>query len=339
VDFSAGPDVISGSHKNHEIAGVLLNQGARLSLKSLHEASTSRGRFSLEEDVYVLLDADPKVDFESLDDLMMKMRDFLTMCTLEVCVPIRLTGVVNRDAKPGDQDFGQLDIYYKLIDYPANSRTPHWSEMVVPYKDIKDRFENVVRRWYDGYEKMSPFFDSFFSTHYVPVMYTQQKFLSRINAIELYHRINYRNYVIDQTLHKERLKRILDSSPDTYKEWLANQLNWSNEPQLRFRLEEVVSELGRPIEHLLGYSKNGIGRIVTTRNYFTHRDPELEDKAAKDLELIYLTRVLDVMIRMLMLKEIGFDTDEIEERICDTWLYRGLIDWRKQLAEKSERTS
>jgi hypothetical protein len=301
-------------------------------LRLLHSASISRSEFSIDEDVYVWLNADPGLDFNSLNDTMMKIRDFLTMCTLEVCVPTQLYGTICHDGDPAPADLMPVEIYYKLIDYPVNRRTPHWSEMLVPFSDISDRFENVIKRWFDGYEKMSSFFDMFFSTHYVPVMYTHHRFLSYVNAIELYHRIKYSNYVLEPRLHKERLKSIMDSIPNEHNEWLASKLQWSNEPSLRARLEEVVSGTGRLVDGLLDYSENGIGRIVTTRNYLTHRDPELEPKAAKELELIYLTRVLDAIVRMLLLKEIGFDLDDIEKRITRTWLYRGLIESKKELA-------
>ncbi|MBA3736658.1 MAG: hypothetical protein H0W90_15955 [Actinobacteria bacterium] len=48
-----------------------------------------------------------------------------------------------------------------------------------------------------------------------------------------------------------------------------------------------------------------------TRNYFTHWNPKLERKAAKDDDLVRLTEALRLILEALLLLEVGFAPDEI----------------------------
>lgn len=59
--------------------------------------------------------------------------------------------------------------------------------------------------------------------------------------------------------------------------------------------------------------KSFIESVVTTRNYLTHYDVSLEHRAATDVALYRLTLQLRAIIETCLLRELGFECDEIDE--------------------------
>ncbi|MGR5909640.1 HEPN domain-containing protein [Bacillus pacificus] len=55
--------------------------------------------------------------------------------------------------------------------------------------------------------------------------------------------------------------------------------------------------------------------IASTRNYYTHYDQKLEEKALKGDDLINAYHVLQNILEFYLLKEFGFEEGFIHERI------------------------
>jgi len=65
---------------------------------------------------------------------------------------------------------------------------------------------------------------------------------------------------------------------------LNKKLGYSNEPNLRNRLKEILDDCGVLIVFVK--DKEGfVDKVVTTRNYNVHFDLNLKERAAKGLEL------------------------------------------------------
>ena len=61
-------------------------------------------------------------------------------------------------------------------------------DMLFTFKDISDRFEILLKNWFEKADTLGPVYDLYFGTLYNPRMYLQHQFLSLIQAIEVYHR-------------------------------------------------------------------------------------------------------------------------------------------------------
>jgi len=57
--------------------------------------------------------------------------------------------------------------------------------------------------------------------------------------------------------------------------------------------------------------ENLINKIVATRHYLTHYDKSLQKKVATGLELLRLTQILQLIVRIFLLKETGFEPEHI----------------------------
>lgn len=63
-----------------------------------------------------------------------------------------------------------------------------------------------------------------------------------------------------------------------------------------------------------------------TRNYFTHYNEQLKEKAANDEELILLTELISTLLKVHILKELGFPGSHLEKLNQDHQQFKTLND-------------
>jgi hypothetical protein len=65
-------------------------------------------------------------------------------------------------------------------------------------------------------------------------------------------------------------------------------------------------------------------KIVDTRNYMTHYDISLEDKASRGNDLWELVKKLEILVEVCLLSETGFTGGEIRDLFQKTQRYKVL---------------
>jgi hypothetical protein len=129
-------------------------------------------------------------------------------------------------------------------------------------------------------------------------MYLQLRFQLIIYASEAYHRRTTTNQETTIEEHNRKISAILKSCHVEYRGWLAEKLKYSYEPNLRHRLKELISkyELIFPL-FVEGKKGDFVNKVVNTRNYFAHYDPNLKDMAITDMNELY--EVIQKLIGLL----------------------------------------
>jgi hypothetical protein len=97
-----------------------------------------------------------------------------------------------------------------------------------------------------------------------------------------------RNYELPEEKHKKRLEEVFITVPEKHKEWLEEELAYSNEPTLRKRLKEILNKYSKITGSLIKNRKSFINKVVVTRNYLTHYDSNSKGQAAKGEELYHV---------------------------------------------------
>ena len=134
------------------------------------------------------------------------------------------------------------------------------------------------------------------------------------NAFSL-HRLTF----LEFTKHEYKVNIILNSVPDDYKETLEKQLKYSNEPSLAIKLKQIIKENTECVQDFLCNRREKdkfIKKVTTIRNYLTHPKNDLEGRKYTNKEnLIILSHFLKILLEIVFLKEIGFDSDETKKII------------------------
>ena len=108
------------------------------------------------------------------------------------------------------------------------------------------------------------------------------------------------------------VSELLDKCPEEKKDWLVGRLSFGNEINLRNRLTNVI----QPFRDEIGNGKvcrKIINKIIDTRNYLTHYNEDLIEKAADGDELFYLCWKLEAIFQMQLMKIIGFSDEQIAQ--------------------------
>jgi hypothetical protein len=187
--------------------------------------------------------------------------------------------------------------------------------MLFTYQDVADRFEPYLNTWFERSEVLNPVFNLYFATLFNPRMYLDQRFLNLAQAAESYHRRTSDRTILERETFSDlrrELCAVVDAKgyADESAATLKSKFNYINEIPLKERLRELLNS-EEPLVRQLIPDPEGFVRLASdTRNYLTHYDDNLKDKAAEGFELYRLTEQLRFLLELLFLREIGFSAAE-----------------------------
>ncbi len=257
----------------------------------------------------------PKPFFEILDDLML-FQNFLTLGTFEPTYPLAIT-LTNKErteligAKTYDKVVEVL--FVPGFKFSSVKRRSTW-EFLFNFQDIENNFENLLKNWYSQNANIEPVTNLLFESFYQRGRFTENSFLNIVRALETFHRRFRKNEVLPKLDHKKKIEEILNSAPSIHQSWLEERLNFSNEPTLRQRLFELVNEVSsKIITSVIGDKVQLIKDAKNSRNYYTHYELTIKNKALKHQQLFILTEKLRIILIVVILQETGFTQEQVEK--------------------------
>lgn len=171
----------------------------------------------------------------------------------------------------------KIEVYSQVTHFLKDTPQIKFHTMLFQYTDIQESFEEKINSWIDAYNIIEPALNLFFSVRYNPTQYVESEFLSLAQALETYHRQLTRNNMI----LKDRLKEIIEP----FHQYIGN--------------DEEIEEI--------------IEKIKISRNYYTHYDDRLVNRAIPCNELPYLSKKMEGILQLAFLTKIGFDESEVEK--------------------------
>jgi hypothetical protein len=260
---------------------------------------------------FVITLADP-AHFDVFAEIVVHLTNLLALAVVAPVRPIEVQGWLPRPEGKPKAMMVPVQVLLPLYTSPKEDKIYHF-HMLFTYSSVKDTFPHLLENWFQKRDTLQPVFDLFFGVLYNPNPYPVTTFLNYVQAIETYHIRTMSNEVDSPDLHKERVRAILAASPDQYRSWLADKLAFSNRPTLAHRLREVISAYPFPVTGQAGSHEAFITRVRDTRNYHTHYDPSLEEKAQKGGYLKGLSITLGTLLEGLILHELGFSYDKVRD--------------------------
>ena len=231
---------------------------------------------------------------------------FLTLCIGQKISPYNI--------KAKDKNGKDVEIKINGVEEISDKKINN-NEMLIPFNFIKDNFKDCLTNWNDKKEKLSPVIDYVVDSH-SKVFHIPLSFIKLVQATETFSRRMRNNCKIDEDEHNSKIEYIISKiDNDEYKEWLIDRLRYSNEPSLSMRLKEIFKEVDFIISLNSGERKKIVKKIVDTRNYYTHFDESKKDLIMTTEELIYISKYILVILKVLIMKELGLDEASIEGQL------------------------
>ncbi len=187
--------------------------------------------------------------------------------------------------------------------------------MTVFYTEIAGQFEDVVRRWFDCDQRFAPVLDLYLNVKANP-MASQTRFLLLAQALEAYHSHSpkFTATELPKGEHKQRLEAVIKTAPVELQGWLKDRLASSNQKTLAMRIDDLLKSNAPEVAKLASSIPDFAEKVRHTRNYYTHYSEELlrSGKVAQGTELIRLSCILQELLEICLLKEIGIQGKPIE---------------------------
>ena len=263
--------------------------------------------------VYISLVSQELRPIEYFLALVFKLHNFLCFAIDKTVSLDFLTGYSNEiigELKEGKRYEIPISIYYQIQPYSEFKPNVHRHDMLFCYRNVADQIEGILTKWIETYEISEPAFNLYFASKSGGHKYLDSKFLSLAQGIETLHR--------RESQEKKR--------------WIKAKPRYANELSLRQRIERMVERF----EYLFG-DKNKrqsfINKVTDMRNYLTHYDRKLADRAASRRGLWKLYRKLEALFQLHFLRLIGMDLE------CIKSIVNGNEELRDKLGLKSEDSS
>lgn len=218
------------------------------------------------------------------------------------------------DLGNGDTYQVPIKVYYPSIPFAEEVPEKQWFQMLFRYRQIESNAQDVLKNWLSAYDIIAPALSLYFSTKIGAHKYLDGKFLALAQGLETYHRRTSDEKLMPQSEFESLMSELVESCPESRREWLEGRLMYGNEISLRKRLCKIVE----PFKDWLGDKadrKRLLTKIVDTRNYLTHYDERLKRKAAQGEELWVLCQKMEVIFQLHFLKVLRFTEEEIESVI------------------------
>ena len=205
-----------------------------------------------------------------------------------------------------------IDVYSELRRFPVDPPEVGYHRMLFTYRDMKDRFADRLRDWFDYCDTAEPAINLHFATTSGAYRYLEGQFLSSAQAIEALHRRTFEQTApVPPSDFDEILEQVKQSVPKKHRDRILSRLRYANEPSFRRRLKDAFEQY----RHHYG-DKKQLGRliseIVDARNYLTHYDSDPIGRAPDSKSLIRLQKRLEALIQMHMLQTLHFNQSEID---------------------------
>jgi len=183
-------------------------------------------------------------------------------------------------------------------------------DMVFTFDDISRNSQAVFTSWFNSWKEIEAVHELYFSNLCRPAPYPRARFLSYVQALEVYHRqmIMKKNLPILINEFEARKKRMYSTMNPEDKKWFHKRMNYGYEPTQRDRLKEILDLLPVPFALEKKQRDNLVGVIVSTRNYYVHLDQSsMEGVVTDEHKIWHLAQRLKMLVEVLLLNELGFD--------------------------------
>jgi len=213
-----------------------------------------------------IIESKKKMSFEEFYQLANCFRHYLMLGMGVGTYFVTLTGMLEKT---------EIEIYLTRTIVTDKLTTRHDHDMFFRYYDVKENFDEHLKKWHSLWNKFYDVLVSYFSTVDRPEQYMlESQFLTLAVALESFHRIKYND--LTSSFH-ERMDELVNNNKSAF--------------------DDADKEKNTFIES-----------VKNTRNYFAHGNDDDKLKAKTNgTDLLILVNEMQILIEMCLINELPFD--------------------------------
>ena len=320
---------------------IALNLPDGIELKFLFSSTHSPGftEERITQKAHISLISQELRPIEDFLDSVFKLHLFLCFAidkTVSLDSVIGYSSEITQKIGDGQKREIPIKIYYQSEPHSEAKPKVHPHDMLFGYGNVADQLKEILIKWIKNYDISEPSFNLYFATMSGGQKYVDGKFLSLTQGIETLHRRNSHETQIPEDEFRNLIDTILNAIPDDgQRRWIDEKLKYANELSLRKRIKQMIE----PFKDLFGNARKRnffISKVVDTRNYLTHYDSSLENKAAYEEELWKLYTKLEALFQLHFLRLIGIDDNAIKSMVNENFALRNKLDLNIRIPQKNQ---
>jgi hypothetical protein len=190
-------------------------------------------------------------------------------------------------------------------DSPSKYLHPH--DILFGARDIGPHLGDVLGLWLTKYEELRNIMMLFFGPLYNKHMYLEHHFLNLAYATETYHRIRYPEGAWSSSDYEDIQEKAISQLQGSKRKWMKSRLRHANEPFFKDRICFLLNQFAEPLTLFPIDPQQFAEKVTNTRNFYVHYDDSLQGKEARGEALFRMVQVLQSLIEVCLLSELGFD--------------------------------
>jgi hypothetical protein len=322
LPYEQEPDEIVISYKRQEPIIALISDEYRITFEIVPNTTWDRNRWvaGTQKDVALALVSYMTIEFQRPQPfakalrLVAQVRDFLTLAIGQPAYSLAMSA--KTEAHHTDPiNYRPVEVVFRQVDDAATEDFAWPFEMYFSHRDIVARIGELLDNWIRKSDLLEPVTELYFGTVYNRNIFPHHLFLNLAQAVESYHRRTHTRTELPKLEHRKRLRAIRKSTPAEYRDWLSEKLAYSNELTLEHRITELVEKFKITLTKAIPDVDAFVELVVNARNYRTHFDERLKDKAAHGPNLTRVSAQLRLLLELCLLFELGFTVDEIDNMV------------------------
>jgi hypothetical protein len=191
--------------------------------------------------------------------------------------------------------------------------------MLIYYPKVKQFLPTMLSKWFLNYEYFESVYSLYFNAYYSDSLTIEQSFLYAVQSLEALHRRIKSNFILPAEDYKKMVCEIVDSVPEYHQNWLSGKLVFANEPTLKQRVDELLSDF-EYISQVLVDDKDFSQEVVRARNLYTHYDPKKVKNQVDYRKMLTLTHKIRLILEATFMKELGLPLELITTIFEDKYL-------------------
>lgn len=281
----------------------------------------SNSSFNFEQTPAFYINFREKVSVEKAWKIAFKINQLMTILIGEKTEIIEIKFFLKKlDEEIVETKYHKIIYETPLIPYGSiwksetKNKEKHWRFMSSNLREIEIQLPDIIKTWFSKEDKIDVLINLFTSVYLLDGQFTETQFLTLAQALESFHRKNRKNYMLDENEFAEKRKKIIEALPEEYKEEFEGRLKFTNEPNFSKRIKELFNEANDIIGNKKRDIKSISNEISEMRNYYTHYDKSNKNHNSNNFDkLIEYTDLMEILVYIILFKEIGFDNDKIKK--------------------------
>jgi hypothetical protein len=262
----------------------------------------------------VAIVAHDSLSLETINHIAWQCQNLMSLLIGEP-LSVRAINISGADEPPCATPDRALALVYHQVGKHARGEL-HPARMLLPYGQVKDKFPDMVERWFSRSEQAVLATNVLFGLQNLESPAVNLKFLLAAQAAESYHRSLPTGLYMDQGLYDAAVQELASHMPDAiqgdHRRSLKNRLKYGNEYSLRKRLAGLFDRIPENSrQRIAGDVDRFIDRVVDTRNYYTHYDNTLQDKAFACKDAYVVAGRLHILVTANLLHDLGIKDENL----------------------------